>query len=409
MRIFEKTLGNNRGVALLITLTIIVILLAVTVELNRKVRTHVVSTAMARDRITLTQMAETGIDVARAVLIKDKMEDEANSKLVDSLFEDWADTEIINDALKEIPFASGDVTVTITDELGKIQVNALVRFPKGQELNRDQQILWDRFLGYVLGSENPEDDTSPPAIINSVKDWLDSGDDDLTTGLNGAESDYYEELDSPYSCKNGPFIHLGELYLVKGITPDLLKNIGDNEDLTEILGKFDIGLDDEQLVEQISAVSDAQLTDLGMYMTVYGMTSVEDAAAKEKIEESDGKKFTFPGQININTVDLPVLVAILPSESEDLAPVIYEYRQTDPESESGEIPDLSSLTWYKSAPGCSDVKINEKLITVSSDFFRVTSTAVINEVEMTLTAVVQREKNKKTGKWECRVLSWSEE
>ncbi len=48
-------------------------------------------------------------------------------------------------------------------------------------------------------------------IINSLKDWLDSGDDDAITGLSGAESDYYEGLEPPYSCKNGPMDNLGEV------------------------------------------------------------------------------------------------------------------------------------------------------------------------------------------------------
>jgi len=63
----------------------------------------------------------------------------------------------------------------------------------------------------------------PSAIINSIKDWLDSGDDDAITGLSGAESAYYQDLDPPYPCRNGPFPHLGELALLKGVTAELFE------------------------------------------------------------------------------------------------------------------------------------------------------------------------------------------
>ncbi len=399
-------LKNDHGVALLITLMVITILITVAFELNRKVRSYVISTAIGRDRITLTEMAETGIDIAQAFLVNDKEQDEENSKMMDSLFEDWAAPESINEALAEIPFDNGNVTVTITDELSKIQVNALVQFPKGTDFNGDQQILWDRFLGYVLSSENPEDDSHPVAIINSVKDWLDSDDDDAITGLTGAESDYYEGLEPPYACKNGPFTHLNELYLVKGITKDLLQGMENTDTVSDLLSGLDLEIDSDEMAEQISG---SDLSDLSMYMTVYGMVGIDEQKSADKIEGSDKKKFSFNGRVNINTAELPVLTAILETDSQDLAPAIYEYRETDPESDSEEIPDLSSLNWYKSAPGCSDVKINETLIAVTSDFFRITATAVKNDVELTITSVVQREKNKKLNKWECRVLSWEVE
>ena len=45
--------GNNRGIALLVTLSIITILISVTLEMNRKMRSAVFSAAATRDRFTL--------------------------------------------------------------------------------------------------------------------------------------------------------------------------------------------------------------------------------------------------------------------------------------------------------------------------------------------------------------------
>jgi len=232
----DKILRNNRGIALLVTLTIITVLIAVALEVNRKTRSVVFSTAASRDRITLLYMASSGIDIAKAILIKDK----SNSDF-DSLQEDWADSKKIIELLQGMPFEDGAIKLTITDELGKIQINSLVKYPESHIFNESQRNMWNRFLYLLISQNELLEDLEPDTIINSVKDWIDSGDDEAITGLNGAESDYYQELDPPYVCQNGPFIHIGELALIKGITTEYL-----------------------QLVGGVSGIS--------RYMTVFGMT-----------------------------------------------------------------------------------------------------------------------------------------
>ena len=354
-----KIIGNNRGIALLVTLTVITVLIAVALEMNRKMRSAVFSAAATRDRITLSHMASSGIDIAKAILVKDK-----NSSNYDSLQEDWADSEKISELLRDIPFEDGTITLAISDEIGKIQINSLVKFPEGHNFNELQRIMWNRFLSLLIFQNESLEDFEPDTIINSVKDWIDSGDDEAITGLNGAESDYYQDLDPPYVCRNSPFTHIGEFALVRGITPELFQLAGG-------------------------------VTGISRYMTVFGMT------------EKGSTAFTYEGKININTADLPVLAAILPSENEGLAQAIYDYRQET--SDSGYIHNLSSTTWYKSVPGLSDIGIDPDLITTASDFFRIESAAMLHEMKIKITAVVKREKIKKTGKWTCRILRWETE
>ncbi len=64
---------------------------------------------------------------------------------------------------------------------------------------------------------------SDPNIAAAIVDWRDP-DDQPTIGQDmvGAESDYYQSLNPPYSAKNAPFDTVDELLLVRGITPDLL-------------------------------------------------------------------------------------------------------------------------------------------------------------------------------------------
>ena len=357
---------NNRGVAIIITLTVIALMLTVAFELNRKAGAAVEFAGVTKDRMTLSYMTSSGVHMGMALLIKDK--NEAGNKQVDSLQEDWADPEMIAEALQDIPFEEGTLAISISDELGRIQVNALLNYPGGREVTPVQERMWERFLGYlklIHPTESADDDTSPTAIINSVRDWLDFGDDDAITGVTGAESDYYQDLDIPYSCRNGPMAHIEELLLVKGVS-----------DLVAEVGGFDI----------ISGL-----------ITVHGM-----------MPDASGKKFTFPGKVNINTADLYVLAAMLPQEDAYLAQEIIDYRE---EMSDGNYThsDLLTPTWYKRASGLEDVTIEEGLITTSSDFFRIKAIAALNKVTSSATALVYRQKDKKTGKIICRILSWETE
>jgi general secretion pathway protein K len=55
-------------------------------------------------------------------------------------------------------------------------------------------------------------------LVDSILDWRDE--DDFHR-VNGAESDYYLSLSSPYAARNGPFDTVEDLLWVRGVTPDL--------------------------------------------------------------------------------------------------------------------------------------------------------------------------------------------
>ena len=356
VRTFSHTLKNNRGIALLITISVTTILVAVALEYNRRARFAVISTAAMRNRITLSYMASSGIQTAMAILVKDKADNNT-----DSILDDWADPEKITAVLDAIPFENGEISVTIADEAGKIQVNALVNFPESRQFNESQRQLWDRFLMHSGDEDNMQGDSEPSAIINSLKDWLDSGDDDAITGLSGAEADYYEDLEPAYTPRNGPIPDINELLLIKGITPELF-----------------YGTDEKP--------------GIAPYLTTYGMAP------------GAGTTFSYPGKININTAELPVLMAIVPLESQDIVQALYDFRQ---EMANGkDVTDILSGTWYKEIPGLSDIRLDPNLITMSSDIFRIISSATMNGAKLTVTAVVQRAANTKSGKWACNILSW---
>ncbi len=351
-----QVISNTRGSALLLTLAIITLLIAVTLEINRQVRSSLTRAYTHSDRRQLTQMAASGIQAAMAILVKDR-----NDSDIDSLLEDWATPRGIEPVLTAMSFENANVSVNITDELSRIQVNALVAYPDRQDFNEGQRTLWEQLLKNAIDENEAFEGIDPDEIINAAKDWLDTGDDDAITGLSGAESDYYQDFDPPYACKNGPFTHLAELALLKGFPPALLSG------------------------------SDTA-AGLETYLTVRGVT------------DQSGGELEYPGRINLNTVQPLVLAAVLPWENKDLAPAIVDYRQLLLETQNRAA--FEDPRWYRQAPGCSTLEIDPALLTVSSDLFRIEATATQAAARLTVVALVRREKQAATGRWMCKTLQW---
>ncbi|HZP82267.1 MAG TPA: helix-hairpin-helix domain-containing protein [Chthonomonadaceae bacterium] len=58
-----------------------------------------------------------------------------------------------------------------------------------------------------------------PDLVAAILDWRSAGDQ---PSPNGAKSDYYQSLPTPYNAKEGAFDTVAELLLVRGMTPALL-------------------------------------------------------------------------------------------------------------------------------------------------------------------------------------------
>jgi general secretion pathway protein K len=94
----------------------------------------------------------------------------------------------------------GVYRVDIQDESGKVAVNTV-----SEELLRN--------LVEAIGIKKPDSDI----ITDSILDWRDQ---DSAHRLNGAEDDYYQQLNPPYKARNGRIETIEELLLVRGVTPE---------------------------------------------------------------------------------------------------------------------------------------------------------------------------------------------
>lgn len=208
------SLTNEGGFgALIMVVWIVVMLMAIAGEFTYSMKTEINIMTNFKEEEEAYRLALAGIEKAKMELLL--MKEPAyvylneNSSLM--LGEPEEDGEEVMVMERKGELETGSFTYTIADEEGKININTASQ----------AQI---RAILIESGVETEEVDT----ITDSIMDWRDGNDLHM---LNGAEEDYYQSLDTPYSSKDGFFYVIEELLLVKGMSPEILYGLkGEEED-----------------------------------------------------------------------------------------------------------------------------------------------------------------------------------
>ena len=333
---------DQRGMALVLTLMAVSFLVAITVQLTTSVNWQMQGAGNLRDSVQLDAISRSGLSLARAALLAD-----LKNNNFDSEHDSWG-VKLSEDA--PALFGQGKLKVEVTDLSGLLQVNALnpdKKNPKYKELQKKQVDLWRRLL--TSGKFAVADDDEARKLIDAIIDWIDS-DDNVKNG-NGAENGYYLSLSPSYKARNAPVTYLEELLLIRGMTKELF------------YGK------------------DGKLS-LAKYLTVAGDTASKTGSA---------------GSININAAPLELLLALDPmgNMSDQNGNDMIEFRQDEAHK-----ADLAILTWYIPFSGGSEFE--KDLITVKSNYFKVSVTAKHNNMTRTGTGILERV----DGKDEQKLLYW---
>ncbi len=199
---------NKNGFALILTIMIVSLLVALTIDFNKEMRSDLTEATNFGEAVILDSMARSGFDYCLAVLHEDGLESD-----FDALSEFWADPAVLSSGADAL-FDKGKLRVSIIDHSGRININKLIG--ETGEYNETQDGLLRKFLSLEEFNLNEEDIGN---IIDAIKDWIDR-DDEVTRF--GAEKSYYTSLESPYFCRNGPIETLEELLLVRGVTEGLI-------------------------------------------------------------------------------------------------------------------------------------------------------------------------------------------
>jgi len=182
--------GKN-GFALVITLIITALLVAITVEFIHDVFVETSLRHSYADAQQASLAAAAGASGA-VRLVETVLAGQNYTSLTDA----WA-------APGEIRDERGTVRVTITEESGKLDLNSIV-FPNGTPNDACYRSAQRIFSGLGL----------PLDMLEAVADWVDA-DDIQRSG--GAETRFYGALEQPYAAKNAPLESYEELRMVAGI------------------------------------------------------------------------------------------------------------------------------------------------------------------------------------------------
>jgi general secretion pathway protein K len=246
---------GDKGVALLITLMILVLIVTMVWEVFRLGARAAQTGAYSRDSIRAAIVAEGGINATRIALRED-----ADDNQYDTLDEIWSRP------VPPIDLGEGTIGIVVEDEERKININRLV-LPNGNAPD-DQKLAVFRRLLEILEID--------PLLADAVVDWLDNDD---TPRVGSAESAFYLSRPFPYQAKNDFLDTVDELRLVRGVTPEVFEKLRPFVTVYSS-GKVNLNTAPKQVIMALSAGRDA--ADAG---------EITEAGADEIIEYRKEKPF----------------------------------------------------------------------------------------------------------------------
>lgn len=205
--------ANEQGVALLLVLWIIALLTVICAEFSWTMRTETATVRNFKDGTQAYYAAEAGINRAIIELLRTAGRPAGAAQSTEEADEETEEAEQAyweaGSRSNTFEFAGFRCEVEIEDENNKIGLNPLLSRAK------QNPVLLKTLLQENIGLEGEARDTVADALI----DWYDK--DHNATGINGAEDEYYESLDPPYTCRDGDIPVIEELLLVKGIDEEI--------------------------------------------------------------------------------------------------------------------------------------------------------------------------------------------
>jgi general secretion pathway protein K len=252
---------NEKGIALLVTLLILVLVVALVHEVFRIGAQSAQSGAYGRDSIRCILLAEGGADAARIALRID-----ARDNQFDTLDEIWSRSAL------PISLGDAEVRVTIEDEERKIDLNRIM-LPNGNAPDDRRLAVFQRLLD-TLGIDR--------AVADAVVDWLDN---DENPRVAGAESSYYLGLPNPYRAKNDLFDTIGELRLVRGVSDEVFDTLRPFVTVSSS-GMVNLNTAPKEVLMSLSAGTD-----------LAGAGAIDAKTADEIIQYRKDRPFTTPSQV----------------------------------------------------------------------------------------------------------------
>jgi len=339
---------QHDGSALVVVLWVLLLLSMIIVALAFDAHIESRMTSYYRKRMKAHFLVQSGMEIAELLMKKSseiRPYTDAEPDEEDPWFEPAKRLAEGDSVTLEEELETGSVTITIVSERARRNVNLLT--------------LEDEWEAILEVGDIPEE--LWPELIESFLDWVDKDD---SARVDGAETDYYEDLEPPYKAQNGPLFTVDELMLVKGFTRTILYG---------------------GVIEPESKLGDP--------IVVSGIADLLTTFGDKKI--------------NVNSASQRVLMT-LPDRTGDLDLIVDEILL----ERSGEV-DTDGVTEPAYFEGDQDLlrrvpelrrpRLKEYVTTSGSRYFRVTSTGRVGGVEKTARSIVRY------GGRRITILQWWEE
>ncbi|TAL31353.1 MAG: general secretion pathway protein GspK [Spirochaetes bacterium] len=372
--VFVRMRGS-RGFVLVIVFLMITLLVSVSSEFFITAVTNMHYKRGFDQKLKAWTLAKAGTALCAYILDADKkggsssiMQGASSNSAVDSYQDLWA----LN--FPEIPLEYGDLKLRINDENSKINLSVL-----GTEVV-DRTPYYSITQRFFLNMGLPMD------LADCLLDWVDL--DDSRSPYGAESSDYYLTLPSPYHAKNREMDSIQEMLLVRGITPEIYYGLGDppvNE--TNLV-------DDNRGNQNLDAAAVEKFApgNKGLAEKTMSFKGLERPIGKERSRRlSDyfrvhGDRTDYLSdlnKININTASYRVLSALTDTMTDDIVTELVRRRQQKPFETVDEIKDL-----------VPDDTFRKNHLSVRSFIFRIDSTGTVNDTEVTIVAVYNRDTKK---------------
>jgi type II secretory pathway component PulK len=373
--IARRFLGNEQGIALVITLFVVALVAVLVLEYHFDASVELDLAANYANDVQAYHLALAGVHFAQALLQRDNSKSDGPENdwyklgLVPACFApqqllDLATTgggeslAAVGSGAKEAalidrPFADasggdvGCVSLRITDEDSKLPINALMPQVTPQatgSVNPPADHNWEQiFLAFFTSFKINQ----PEEVVTALIDWIDA--DDTPRSAGGAERSYYERLPVPYKPPDSRMRTPEELRLVKGLeNPEELVKLFPGATL-EAMADIDLGSNS--------------------YLTPFG---ADTSATPPQ-----------PARVNVNTATPEVLTALIAgsqqgnSVAQAIAQGIVAMRQ---EKQFATLPN--ELQGIKDSRG-------NPVAGVKSTYFRVESVGAVGNVRKKIVAVLK--------------------
>ncbi len=201
---------HHQGFILIVVLGMVLLLSALLFAFSRTTRASLQIAESFRESAQAMTCARAGLGLAIAAVA------EVNDSASDRRFADLRTGE------KTFPVGEGHCAVTITEESGRLNVNAL----QGKDGRPNRQRI-DQMLRLIdlLNRRKEATKRIGYGVVPAVIDWIDADDEPtllpfVESAGQGVESSYYENRDPAYRCKNAPMDTIEELQWIKGISAE---------------------------------------------------------------------------------------------------------------------------------------------------------------------------------------------